>query len=251
MVEYADGTLNTKAEKNTQKHDRRTFLKRTAVVSSSILASGSGVPVLTGCSQGEQRLNKLRNILVNEMGRDASLHLFDSIRLHYLELNRRKPHYTKWGMRFNIDNAVLALAIYRALRENNCTRDSSIEKAGRLVWATMPLWLFEKVFRCIGHFPDPFAAFAWFTRRQVTVMFPEPGWKRNFLETNDCFGFDVTRCLYVDFLSKESTPELVIAMCDLDYRTAELYPPDFYFKRTMCLAKGNPLCDFRYYRRKG
>ena len=203
---------------------------------------------MKGFSKFTRRLELLYNVLLREMDKKTALRIFNRIKTHYTDLYSRKPHYTKWGMRFNICNAILALAIYRALSENSYSRESSIEKAGELVWATMPLRLFERVFWCIGRFPDPFATFVWFTRHQCKIMFPEPGWKRSIIQTENCFGFNVTRCLYIDYFAKEGAPELVIAMCDLDYRTAKLYPHDFYFKRTRCLAKGDPLCDFCYYR---
>ncbi len=232
------------------KWSRRNLLRGAALVSSKLLCAAPGLLVLKGCSRETQRLDALYGLLAEEMDRESALRLFNRIAFHYAELDSRKPHYAKWGMRFNIGNAILALAIYRALGETGRTREASITKAGELVWATMPLWLFRKVFWFIGQFPDPFAAFVWFTRQQCKIMFPEPGWKRSYSETGNCFGFDVTRCLYIDYLTKEGAPELVIAMCDLDYRTAELFPPDFYFKRTRCLAEGDTLCDFRYCRRR-
>lgn len=250
MSQSNDSEHAVQKREDMQRFSRRTFLSG-AVVSSRLLLASPGLLVLEGCSRETQRLDALYTVLLKKMDRESALRLYNRIMIHYAELDGRKPHYAKWGMRFNIGNAILALAIYRSLGEKGSRREASIAMAGDLVWATMPLRLFKWVFWCIGQFPDPFAAFIWFTRQQCKIMFPEPGWRRSHIETENCFGFDVTRCLYIDYLTEEGAPELVTAMCDLDYRTAELFPPDFYFKRTRCLARGDPHCDFRYCRSRG
>jgi hypothetical protein len=82
------------------------------------------------------------------------------------------------------------------------------------------------------------------------MMFPSPGWERNYVvEEDDSFGFNVTKCLYVDYLTSEGAFDLVVALCDLDYRVAELLPDEIHFQRNISIARGDKLCDFRYNRK--
>ncbi|MBN1534374.1 MAG: L-2-amino-thiazoline-4-carboxylic acid hydrolase [Spirochaetes bacterium] len=237
--------FRTPPEKDSGIYTRLGLLRRSA---SFLTGSLCTMTVVNACSQSTGRIDALSALLSRKYDSTTASVLHGRIMKHYIDLNARKPYYEKWGMRFNAVNAVLALAVYRSFCESGFSREVSVEWAGELVWKTMPLWLFKCVFWSMGLFPDPFVAFVWFTKRQLNILFPEPGWKRNYTETEDCFGFDVTHCLYNDYCTDEGAPELVTGMCDLDYRIAELYPPEFYFKRTRCLAKGDPLCDFRYYR---
>lgn len=201
--------------------------------------------------QARQRLCALHRSLVQEMDEVTAARTMDRIQAHFVDLAGRKPRFHKWGMRFNLCNAMIGLAIYRTLCEDMNDREAAVEETGRLVWTTLPVNLYKTAFWVIGHLPDPFTAYVRIIHLLNKIMFPSPGWERIYnIRTDDCYSFDVTRCLYVDYLTAEGAPELVIAMCDLDYRTAELFPPQFYFHRTHCLAKGDRLCDFRYCRRR-
>lgn len=229
--------------------ERRDFLKTGVFLYTGAIAT-TGVPLcLCGRPSKEKRLEKLYSYLTEQNGEDTALVLYKRIKGHYEELNGKKPHFIKWGMNFNITNAIIALSAYRTLLEDNVKEEEAIKKTETLVWATLPVNLYKTVFRFINMTPDPFSSYVFMTKQLNKVVFPSPGWERNYVIEENCFGFNVTKCLYVDYLTSEGAPELVVALCNLDYRVAELFPEKITFHRNISIARGDEICDFRYFRK--
>lgn len=229
---------------------RRDFLKTGVLIYARAIVP-AGTPLsFAGHVPVEKRLEKLHEYLVEHYGEETASALYERIKSHYEDLSARKPHFSKWGMNFNVTNAIIALSVYRTLLEDGVKKKEAIETAGTLVWATLPVDLYKKVFRFIEKTPDPFSSYVFMTKQLNRMMFPSPGWERYYVvEEDDRFGFDVTKCLYVDYLTSEGAPELVVALCDLDYRVAELFPDGIHFHRNISIARGDKICDFRYYRK--
>lgn len=61
------------------------------------------------------------------------------------------------------------------------------------------------------------------------------------------YGMDVTRCGIVDYLVKQSAPELAPILCRGDFQITKYLPRGIEFKRTRVIAEGGEYCDFRYY----
>jgi len=228
--------------------ERRDFIKTTLLFSSRALIA-AGMPIgLSGCALKETRLDKVYEHLRERHGDDIALGIYEGIKVYYEVLDARKPHFTKWGMNFNLTNAIIALASYRSLLDHGFTEEDAIGMAEDLVWATLPVHMYEAMFRCIGRTPDPFVSYCRMTKKLNKFLFPSPGWEREYISGENCFGFDVKKCLYVEYLSSEGAPEVVVALCNLDYRVAALFPEGFDFYRERSLARGDDICDFRYVR---
>lgn len=227
---------------------RREFLKTTLVLSARTFVAAGAPICLSGCAPKEERLDNVYNNLIEWCERDRASEIYQRIELYYASLDAHKPHYAKWGMNFNITNAIIALSVYRSLLDCGFPKEAAIEKAEELVWATLPVDAYETLFRFIGKTPDPFVSYCVMTKRLNKVLFPSPGWERKYISKENCFGFDVKKCLYMEYLTSEGAPELVIALCNLDYRVADLFPDEFTFHRNKSLARGDDICDFRYFR---
>jgi len=228
--------------------ERREFLKATMVLSSRALIA-AGMPIgVSGCALKEKRLNKVYENLSERHGNDIASEIYEKITLYYEALDARKPHFSKWGMNFNLTNAIIALSCYRSLLDHGFTEEGAIKKTEDLVWTTLPVGVYKTMFRLIGTTPDPFVSYCAMTKQLNKVLFPSPGWEREYISNENCFGFNVKKCLYVDYLSSEGAPELVVALCNLDYRVADLFPGGVGFYRERSLALGDDTCDFRYVR---
>ena len=232
----------------TQFMKRRDFIKAAMFFSSRALIT-TGVPIdVSGCTQREKRLDRVYENLLKQNGNDIASEIYERITLYYEDLDARKPRFTKWGMNFNLTNAIIALSSYRSLLDHGFEKEEAIENTETLVWATLPVTLYENVFRFIGNTPDPFVSYRIMTKQLNKILFPSPGWEREYISNKNSFGFNVKKCLYVDYLSSEGAPELVIALCNLDYRVADLFPDGFSFHREKNLARGDEMCEFRYVR---
>jgi hypothetical protein len=240
--------MNSLKNYRTPLMERRDFIKTTMFFSSRALIA-AGMPIcLSGCAVKEKRLDKVYENLGEKLGNDIASEIFKNITLYYEDIDARKPLFSKWGMNFNLTNAIIALSSYRSLLDHGFSEEDTIEITEELVWATLPVDMYKMIFRCIGTTPDPFASYCIMTKQLNKILFPSPGWEREYISNENCFGFNVKKCLYVDYLTSEGAPELVIALCNLDYRVADLFPEGFGFYREKCLAHGDDICDFRYVR---
>jgi hypothetical protein len=71
------------------------------------------------------------------------------------------------------------------------------------------------------------------------------GWAVQFPESDATMAFDMTRCGLIDWFKDQGVPEIAPIACQGDYITAEFYS-GLELVRTMTIAGGDQLCDFRY-----
>ena len=78
----------------------------------------------------------------------------------------------------------------------------------------------------------------------------ENDWVVDILEGNDEYdlGYDYRECGVVKLCQDEGVPQYAEYLCRLDYLLADLMGMEL--KRTMTIADGDSLCDFRYSRKK-
>lgn len=70
-------------------------------------------------------------------------------------------------------------------------------------------------------------------------------------QSEDNFGFNVTRCRYAEFYKELGVPELgFLLVCTADFQLAEGFGPDVTLTRTQTIMQGASHCDFRYAREK-
>lgn len=180
---------------------------------------------------------------------EAAQGVLDEARLRYGEIiDRHRGNYTA-VVRFHLANAAFTLALYRALEPLFRDKEERVQVAHELMWeAGMkgPASLGTGILRSRDNRWELFCRSAGVVNRR---FFPPPEWAREEVEVEGGFGFDYSRCLYHDFFTAEGAPELTTAVCDMDWRLAELLPPGIEMVREHTLGAGDDTCDFRYYRR--
>lgn len=62
----------------------------------------------------------------------------------------------------------------------------------------------------------------------------------------ECFGFDIQRCLYFEILREAGKPELGPILCEYDSLLAEAVQNWIGFTRHETIARGDKRCTFRY-----
>ncbi len=197
----------------------------------------------------KSQLSSLKRILDREMGKERSLRIVSAVRKHHEEIARRRPPTEKGVMRFHRENAIMCIAFYRALKEELDEEEDLVERTHRIMWISGMQGITKLLCYFLGRSQDPFKLFMPGVVFSNRYIFPSPPWETTDVEVDGGVGFDYTKCPYYEFLKEEGVPELTVAFCELDWRMAELFPPQIEMQRTGTLGTGAEKCDFRYYRR--
>ncbi len=198
------------------------------------------------------QLGSLRRILKREMGVEKSARIVDGVERHYEEISARWPATLRGIMRLHRIFLIMAFAIYKALVDEFGGDEDIPRMAERLVWESgptckRPTELFFKLF-FVGS-KDPFARFAPFAKRFIDFMYPCPLYAIEYVEEEGVVGFDYVKCPYPRFYEEHGMEVFGRALCQLDFRWAELLPPQIGMRREHTLSEGADKCDFRLYRK--
>ena len=69
-------------------------------------------------------------------------------------------------------------------------------------------------------------------------------------QSDERYGFNVTRCRYAEMYRELGIPELgAVLSCNRDFSLIEGYNKDVELTRTQTLMEGKSHCDFRYRRK--
>jgi L-2-amino-thiazoline-4-carboxylic acid hydrolase len=87
-------------------------------------------------------------------------------------------------------------------------------------------------------------------------LYSEPFWDKclevEYLESDDCFKYNVTKCIWAYTFSKLGAPEFGFhTMCMGDYGIAKGLSPHVTLKRSKTLMQGDDCCDFSWYWEEG
>jgi hypothetical protein len=97
---------------------------------------------------------------------------------------------------------------------------------------------------------NPWKAFVEWTRKGNDANYNNEYFQ--VLEVNqneECFGFDIQKCLYFDIFREAGKPELGPILCEYDSLLTEAISDWIIFTRHETIANGDELCKFRYCRK--
>jgi hypothetical protein len=196
-----------------------------------------GIPLLEAC-----------------FGKEETIDLKDEILREYEAIIPRIPYLG--GMepftRFMISTAQY-IVIYRVLKG----RGLSLEEVGELIYD-----LTEKVVNEQPRFLLRILSGSRFSKRYIQRvrkvaeetqkrLFPE-NYVFRFVEGDGVefdYGIDYTECGPCKFLEAEGVPELGPYLCVLDEISSDKF--NWGLRRTMTIAEGDPVCDFRFKKNGG
>lgn len=106
----------------------------------------------------------------------------------------------------------------------------------------------RKMLTLLNKLPDPFPVVRLGLRRMTKNKYL-PGASEVIEDNNTCFAINTYRCFILDTLTQHGTPELTSLFCKTDdWLAAEV--PKVKWSRTITLAGGGGLCDFRWSRQE-
>lgn len=187
-------------------------------------------------------------VVAPRFGEDKSQSILAAMRDNFAILAPSIPGLKAPTSQMTLRIAVDSLAFYRALP----AAVPQAEKLG-LVQSFVNNWM-------DGQF-DRWIARKFYAQRTLHLLFRRwwfrsanrvdelDGWRFQMTspEKNLFYGVNVTRCGVVNYLVKQSAPELAPIMCRGDFQITKYLPQGIEFKRTQVIAEGGEYCDFRYY----
>ncbi len=189
-----------------------------------------------------------RRVLAEKRGEADADRLLDRAQTRYDKLYAERPRPASRALRFHIERSILpGLALYQTLLEKGDDRDAALSEMESLLAPSLAglRWLLP----LLGRLPDPFAAFRRIVPQVMRFGFPPEGWGIEPVEdSEDCYAYNIRRCIYLDTLTSYGAPELTPLYCAGDDTLFEALPPSITWGRTMTLGRGDERCDFRWCR---
>lgn len=199
----------------------------------------------------EKSFNIWTDQLTQKFGSVKASVLARQLQKRYLELFAGRPNFKQRALRQHLNNHILpGLALYQVLKEDLGDQAAALAVVDQLFEAEIAVSSERKQLMMMKRLPDPFSLMNLASRLQMSMAYPKEGWTmKTMVNTRDILGFDTTHCIYIDVLNSCHAPELAPSFCHNDeYLMKDI--PFARFERTMTLGQGDPVCNFRYYRKK-
>lgn len=140
------------------------------------------------------------------------------------------------------------LAIYRVVSEYGDGSQAGMDAVECWLWAVFgpqihaAPWFLSSIPRAFR-----FNVIRAILRWQMRTQYSDPSWTvTRVLDDGRCYGYDITRCLYLDKLTELGAPELTPLYCQTDDWFGGILPVDVEWARTTTLGRGDERCDFRW-----
>lgn len=168
---------------------------------------------------------------------------------YYCEISNRTPKQSTAVMSFHRMVSTMGLALYRIMKDENLSKEKSIELIHKFLWRGP----YGKNVRFVSFFirrtRDPFTTFLKILGPFNEWFFPCPPWEKKRVDIENGVGWHQKKCYFYDFFKNEGSWELCGAYGDCDCRVAELFPNVLELKREKALCRGDEYCDFLFYKR--
>lgn len=186
--------------------------------------------------------------LAKQVGKSEAKALIRAAKKHYWEYRSHQASVFHTALQRHLHLAIYpALSLYLALRAYGWDQATALDTVGAVMFSLLlPL---RGVFRLLGRFPLFFALSRRMTLWGMRTMFPELGWKTEWVElSRSVIAFNFHACFYVETLNTFGVPELTPIFCKMDRLFFDGVSPSLRFERANTLALTGKPCDFRFYR---
>ena len=147
------------------------------------------------------------------------------------------------------DNMMPTIAYYKTLIQNGYDKKEAYDYTLRMTQLASR----EKAEKNkkIGNMKSGFTFFKPAYQEEVKNIYPEVGWKKEWIEFNDEeISVNFNSCIYHEIAKEQGCEEMCTIFCQNDDTAFEGYAPSIIFKREGTIAQGNEFCDFHFYRQE-
>ncbi|MGY5873543.1 MAG: L-2-amino-thiazoline-4-carboxylic acid hydrolase [Candidatus Thorarchaeota archaeon] len=143
-------------------------------------------------------------------------------------------------------NSLFVMALDDVLRENRASF-SELKDATLSIYHAMLVDYFKAEAEKLLEAEDPWIAFVEWAKKGNEANYNNDYFLVTEVETDEnCYGFDIKRCLYFELLDNAGRPELGPILCEYDNILASTINKWVSFKRQETIASGDKRCTFRY-----
>ena len=115
------------------------------------------------------------------------------------------------------------------------------------IYRLMLQQFFEEAVEKMKQSDDPWSAFVVWARKGNEANYTNDYFQLEEVnQPDDCFGFDIKKCLYFDILREAGKPELGPILCEYDNIFMGFVEDWIQFTRHETIASGDGCCTFRY-----
>ena len=143
-------------------------------------------------------------------------------------------------------NSLFVMALDDVLREVRASY-SDFREAVLTIYHAMLLDYFKEEAAKIQSSSNPWTAFIDWTKKGNEANFKNQFFNLTEVDAGEnCYGFDIKRCLYFEVLKEAGRPELGPILCEYDSLMITILESWIDFKRHETIAKGDLRCTFRF-----
>jgi hypothetical protein len=143
-------------------------------------------------------------------------------------------------------NSLFVMALDDVLRETRASY-SEFKEAVLIIYRTMLLDYFNEEAEKFQSTGNSWGAFIDWTRKRNQANEMKEYFGLTEVEAGEnCYGFDIKRCLYFEVLKEAGRPELGPILCEYDALMMPLMESWIDFKRYETIASGDLHCTFRF-----
>ena len=173
--------------------------------------------------------------------------------LHQLYDRQFKIHWNNYVHMFPDDiakrhgiNSLFVMALDDVLREIRASY-TDFKDAVLTIYKAMLLDYFREEAVKLQGADDPWNAFVEWMKKGNAANYMNDYFALTEVDAGEnCFGFDIKRCLYFEVLKESGRPELGSILCEYDHLLASTVDSWINFKRHETIAGGDKRCTFRY-----
>ncbi len=173
--------------------------------------------------------------------------------LHYLYDRQFKIHWNNYKDKLPDDvakrhgiNPLFVMALDDVLRENRASF-SELKDTTITIYRTMLLDYFNAEAEELLKAEDPWNAFVEWVKKGNEANYNNDYFLVTEVENDEnCYGFDIKKCLYFELLKNAGLPELGPILCEFDNILSSTIDKWVSFKRHETIASGDKRCTFRY-----
>lgn len=187
---------------------------------------------------------KLQKLVINYFGESKAYDIWNDALEEYDALVPHALGESEGRTKNLLNNIYPMIALYRAIEENNITKDESLKSMFDIMREKTEKGI-RKQYKAMGKTPLIYTL--------IRFMFSQglkgDSWKVQFKENNkEHFSYDVKECLWKTTCDKEGCPELCAIFCKNDEINFTEVSKYLHFTRSEALGYGGSLCDFHFSR---
>ena len=191
-------------------------------------------------------LKRWEKVLASRFGKTQAQVMAARVQIEYQKLCVATTPPSDRALRFHLYQSILpGLALYRVLLAQGLSKKAALVEVDQIFTVSFSAGTKLMRFQLPG--VTPFELLRKTTPRSLKLIFPESGWKKEWVENSPTsLAFNIHSCFYLEVLASQGARELTTIYCKFDDLMFNNLPASIRWERTQTLGRGHQLCNFRW-----